>query len=168
MFEIGELMVYGTNGVCRVKDIVPSPFNKDDERMYYVLEPVHDTSNFVIYSPVDNRNVIMRPLVSEERVREIMSALPDIDMIDVPVEKRRRDVYRDALLTADPFEYMRLIKTVIYRRAEFRRSRRRLPDIDSDSEHTARKCVYDEFSAVLGICREEVNDFIAGKLECAE
>lgn len=168
MFEIGELIVYGTNGVCRVKDICPSPFNKDDGRLYYVLEPLHDTSNFVIYSPIDNSTVIMRRLLSSDKVREIMSALPDIEMIEVPMEKRRRDVYRDTLQTADPMEYIRLIKTVAHRRAEFRRTRRRLPDIDNDSEHTARKCVYDEFSAVLGVCREEINRIITGQFEKAE
>ena len=168
MFEIGELMVYGTSGVCRVKDIGPSPFNKDDAGLYYVLEPVNDSSNFVIYSPVDNQNVVMRRLLTAEKVRGILDALAEIELIEVPAEKRRRDVYRDTLQTADPWEYMRLIKTVIHRREEFRRTRRRLPDVDNDSEHTARKCIYDEFSTVLGVCREEINDLIIGGLGKAE
>lgn len=167
MFEIGELMVYGTSGVCRVKDICPSPFNRDGgtDKLFYQLEPLNDTSNYVIYSPVDNTAVRMRRLLPLERIREIIDSLSDVEIIEVPVEKRRRDVYRDTLQTADTWEYLRLIKTVARRRAEFRRTRRRLPDIDNDSEHTARKCVYDEFSAVLGICRDEVNSLLISRLE---
>ena len=54
MFEIGELIMYGTNGVCRVEGFTRSPFDADDEREYYILKPIHDQSNLVIYTPVEN------------------------------------------------------------------------------------------------------------------
>ena len=69
MFEIGELIMYGTNGVCRVEGFTRSPFNADDEREYYILKPIHDQSNLVIYTPVENENVVMRPLLSLEKAK---------------------------------------------------------------------------------------------------
>ena len=61
MFSVGELMIYGTNGVCRVDEICNSPFDSSDTRLFYKLTPTPDRSNLVIYTPVDNDKVIMRP-----------------------------------------------------------------------------------------------------------
>lgn len=164
MFSVGELMIYGTNGVCRVKDICASPFDPSDERQYYVLMPLNDNSNLVIYTPVGNESVVMRPLLSPDCARGLINSIPELDTIEVPIEKRRRDVYRAAMQTADPVEYVKLIKTVRTRRAEFVRTRRRLPDLDNDFEHAAKNCLYGELSEVLGIRRDEVNTFIADTL----
>lgn len=41
MFKENELVMYGSTGVCRVKEIGrPSFVDKDDKRIYYLLEPV--------------------------------------------------------------------------------------------------------------------------------
>ena len=34
MFEIGDLIVYGTNGVCRVDGMSRSPYDAGDDREY--------------------------------------------------------------------------------------------------------------------------------------
>ena len=61
MFNVGDRIVYGNNGVCVVKDVIPSPFGKkDDDRLFYVLAPVYDSGNMVIYTPVDCSNVTVR------------------------------------------------------------------------------------------------------------
>ncbi|MCQ2354530.1 MAG: CarD family transcriptional regulator [Clostridia bacterium] len=157
MFEIGELMIYGTNGVCRVKDICHSPFDAADERLFYTLSPLNDNTNLIIYSPVDNESVVMRPLISEETAKKLLDDLANIGLVEVPVEKRRRDVYRDVMKTGDPAAYVSIIKTVMHRRNEFRRTRRRLPDLDNDFEHTAKNSLYGELSEVLGKTRDEIH-----------
>ena len=70
MFEIGDLIVYGTNGVCRVDGMSRSPYDAGDDREYYVLKPLYDQANSVIYTPVTNENVVMRPLLSREKAGE--------------------------------------------------------------------------------------------------
>ena len=42
MFEIGEHIVYGINGICRVESIGPSPYDKNDTRTFYLLIPVNN------------------------------------------------------------------------------------------------------------------------------
>lgn len=160
MFKAGDLMVYGTNGVCRVVNICQSPFDSNDERMFYTLAPLNDNSNLVIYTPVDNDSVVMRELISESMANEVLSEVKNAQIIEIPIEKRRRDVYRDVMQTAEPSQYVRIIKTVFSRRNEFRRTRRRLPDLDNDFEHTAKNCLYGELSQVLGKTREEISERI--------
>lgn len=164
MFNIGELIMYGTNGVCRVDGVTNSPFDPEDKREYYVLKPVHDQSNLVIYTPVENENVIMRPLLSREAAEDFIYAIDDIEPIEVENERLRRDVYREALRTTIPENYVRIVKAVRFRREEFSRSRRRLPDLDIDFEHSAYSCLLGELSAVLGVSRDKMDEMISKKL----
>ena len=83
MFEIGDLIMYGTNGVCRVTGFCSSPFDANDKREYYVLKPVHDQSNLVIYTPVENESVVRRPLLSPESANDLLSQINDIAAITV-------------------------------------------------------------------------------------
>lgn len=66
MFEVGDFIIYGSNGVCRVENVgsmdmkgVPS------DKMYYTLVPVY-SSKTKVFTPVDNAKVIMRPVISEQ------------------------------------------------------------------------------------------------------
>ena len=168
MYSVGDQLVYGTNGVCKVNEIRNSPFDANDTRMFYVLSPLENNSNLMIYTPTEGGNTVIRDLVSRQEAEALLASVPEIDAVEVPFEKKRRDVYRETVSSASLVDYVRIIKTVAKRRAEFRKSRRRLPDLDNDYEHTARICLYGELSAVLGIDRDEVNNRINAMLEPAE
>jgi len=165
MYQIGEHVIYGTNGICRVGDICASPFDAADKRQYYVLIPLFDTSNSVIYTPVDNGNVIMRRPISREMAEQLLERIPELGLIAVGEERRRKDEYRIAVQSTDPESFIMVIKTVVKRRAEFKKLRRRLPDLDNDFEHTARNCLYGELADVLGVDREEIHNRITALTE---
>ena len=168
MYSVGDQLVYGTNGVCRVTEIQNSPFDPKDARQFYVLAPLENNSNLMIYTPVEGGNTVIRDLVSKEEAETLLSRIPQITAVEVPFEKKRRDVYRETICSASLEDYVRIIKTVALRRAEFKKSRRRLPDLDNDYEHTARICLYGEISAVLGLDRDEVNTRVNMLLGAAE
>lgn len=168
MFFVGDLMIYGTNGVCRVEEIGPSPFNADDTRLFYRLAPVDERSTLVIYTPVDNESVKMRPLISKEEASELLDLIPQIGIVEVPMEKKRRDIYRELMATAEPRDYVSIIKTVGCRREEFKKTRRRLPDIDNDAEHAAKSSLYGELSIVLGLAREVIHEKICADIKKAQ
>lgn len=161
MFEIGELIMYGTNGVCRVDGFCHSPFDANDDREYYVLKPLYDPSNLVIYTPVGNDAVVMRRLISQENAEKLLRDIDNIDAVKVESEKSRRDAYREALRTGEPINYIRIVKAVRRRREEFGRTRRRLPDLDIDFEHSAYTCLLGELSEVLGKTRNEIDALIS-------
>ena len=70
MFNVGDLIIYGGTGVCRVKDITHPDFGMPEDRLYYILEPVYQAGT--IYAPVDNGKVYMRPVISEEEANELI------------------------------------------------------------------------------------------------
>ena len=168
MFNIGDLLFYGTNGVCRVSEICSSPFDSSDTRSFYKLTPMAENSSLVIYTPVDNTQVVMRSLISKDEAEALVARLPSIEKITVSIEKHRKDAYREAIRDGSPEGFVRIIKTVRERRELFRKTRRRVPDLENDFEHTARTCLYGELSAVLGICREDIHRIILESIEQAQ
>ena len=132
MFEIGEYIVYGTSGICRVEAICPSPYDKKDTRTYYLLIPVHNPMGSTIYTPVDNDRVPMRRLMTREEIDALIDAMPAIDLVQVPAEKQRREIYRSTVYALRPEGYVSVMKTVKSRREELTAARKHFPVSDME------------------------------------
>ena len=167
MFSIGDFMVYGINGVCRVQDICASPFDKKDTRTFYLLKPLGTGEGSVIYTPVDNVQVLMRPLMTKEQAAALIERMPGLEPLEVPMEKMRRDLYRQAMQSCDPEQYVRLIKTVYRRRMDMMQQHKRLSETDSDFERNAKLSLYHELSVVLEVKFAEVEQYLIDRLETA-
>lgn len=165
MFKIGEHIVYGTNGVCLITDIGPSPFDKKDVRTYYVLKPVSGPAASVIYTPVDNDRIPMRALMSAVEVDALLARIPGIGELSIPNEKARRDTYRAAIVAGDPEGYVAVIKTIGTRRATFAGTQRRLPEFEMEYDSIARRHLYTELSLVLDRPVTEVEEHVRTELD---
>lgn len=160
MFSVGDYMIYGINGVCLVQDICASPFDKKDTRTFYMLKPLGATEGSVIYTPTDNVQVAMRPLMTMEQARELIDFLPRITPLEIPAEKMRRDIYRQTMQSCDPVQYVRLIKTVRCRRMDMLAQHKRLSETDSDFERNAKLSLYHELAVVLDKPFAEIEPFL--------
>jgi len=77
MFQVGEKIIYGENGVCTVESIGPleiSGANKD--RLYYHLRPLVGSGNY--FTPVDSA-AFMRPVMSRTEAEALIDAMPGIE-----------------------------------------------------------------------------------------
>jgi CarD family transcriptional regulator len=168
MFEIGEHIVYGTSGICRVEEICSSPYDKNDTRTFYLLIPVHNPMGSTIYTPVDNDRVPMRRLMTREEIDTLIDAIPGIDLVQVPAEKQRREIYRTTVYALRPEGYVSVMKTVSRRREELAAARKHFPVSDMEYGRLARHLLYSEFAHVLGMSEDSIEGYIADKLGVAE
>ena len=164
MFQPDEYIVYGTNGVCRITEVCASPFDASDKRLYYVMKPLSDASNSLIYTPVDNTAVPMRALMTREELESLIDRIPSLPLLEIPIEKQRKEVYRAAMATVEPETYVRLLKTVYSRREAAREKRKRLSEMDNDYETMARRSLYSELALVLGIQGTEVESYLSARI----
>jgi CarD family transcriptional regulator len=160
MFKVGDHVVYGTNGVCLVTDVCPSPFDKKDTRTYYVLKPVSGPAAAVIYTPVDNDRVPMRALVTAGEAAALLTALADLPPLRILTEKSRRETYRTTVAAGELVGYVSLIKAVCLRRREFHGTQRRLPDFEMEYEGIAKRHLVTELSLVLDCPVAEIADAV--------
>lgn len=160
MFTIGDYLVYGVSGVCSVKAIGSSPFDKTDSRQYYALQPYYESEESVIWTPVDNDAVLIRPLFSKDDLENALRGIPALEQITVPAEKARRETYRRIFGQQMPGDHLRILKTVSARRKTLGAARKRLPDVDLDFEAKAKRCLYAEISLVFGIGNSEARELV--------
>lgn len=168
MFEIGEFIVYGINGICRVENIGPSPYDKTDTRTFYLLIPVNNPMSSSIYTPVDNDRVPMRRLMTREEIEALILAMPEIETLEVPVEKQRREIYRAAIGGLRPEGYVQVIKTVNRRRRELSATRKHFPMTDLEYGRLAKHLLCSECAHVLGVSEEAADAYMLSSLQEAE
>lgn len=164
MYQPEEYIVYGANGVCRITEVCKSPFSPTDERLYYVMKPLSDHGNSVIYSPVDNTAVPMRPLMTRDEIAVLISRIPSLPLLEIEIEKHRKDVYKTAMASVEPEQYVRLIKTVYARRVLSKEKKKRLPEMDNEYDMLARKSLYSELALVLGIENGDVEAYLTDRI----
>lgn len=165
MFEVGEYIVYGVKGVCRVLDITHIDISgADKDRLYYVLAPVGESSG-KIYAPTDNQKVMMRRIISKEQAQQLINEMPQIEPLWVPNEKQREMKYKEALNTCDYHAWVSIVKTLYLRRQERVAQGKKITALDERYMRTAENELYSELSLTLGVPKTEMEDYIREKLE---
>ena len=90
MFQVNDMVLYGTNGVCRVVDI--------DERdcggrmvEYYILKPIY-ASNSTVFVPVNNEKLTskMRYVLTKEEIDAKIRAIPEVQEEWMEDERERK------------------------------------------------------------------------------
>lgn len=165
MFEIGEYIIYGNTGVCKVGEVtkMAAP-GTDGDRLYYALEPVYD-KGCRLFTPVDNQKVKMRPILTKEEADALIKQIQEIDTLRVGDEKNREQVYKDAIRTCSCVEWVRMIKTLYIRKETRLAAGKKVTSSDAKYLHLAEESLYGELSVVMGIPKEEVEAYISSRVK---
>ena len=164
MYQVGDLVMYGSTGVCRVEEIGhPAMPGLDPAREYYRLTPYYRGGT--IYAPVDGK-VQMRRVISREALDRLLPALPELPPLsDVPENNRLAGEYYRAILAEHSCErLLQLCKTFHRKQKRLSESRRSVNSTELRSWKTAEEMLYGEFGFVLGIAPSEVQRYLAEKL----
>ena len=164
MFEIGEYIIYGNTGVCKVAETtkMTAPGTKAD-RLYYALEPVYD-KGCRLFTPVDNPKVKMRPILTREEADELIGKIKEIDILWINDEKSREQAYKDAIRTCSCVEWVRIIKTLYLRKQSRLAAGKKVTSSDAKYLHLAEDSLYGELSVAMGIPKGEIEDYIIKRM----
>ncbi len=165
MFEIGDLVVYGGEGVCRVEDIgCPDKSSIDKSRTYYTLRSVY--TNGVTYTPVDTK-VHMRPVITFDQAKMLIERIPDIqaETLEGGDARELADHYRKTIMTYDCDDLVKLIKTVYSKKVTVTGKGKKLGQIDERYMKRAEDMLHGELAVVLNIPKEKVRDYIKNSVK---
>lgn len=168
MFEIGDYIIYGNSGVCEVVEIGPIQLNgRDNDKLYYTLEPVYEKGSKV-YTPVGNKKVLMRKIISKEEAFELIDNIPNIEFeIDLTDKERERSI-KESLRTIDCEEWIKILKALHHRKQERHADGKKMTSSDEKFMQAAEDCLYGELSISLDMPKEEIGDFLLNRLKEAE
>lgn len=165
MFNIGDYMICGANGVCEVEKIgALEERGLSEERMYYTLRPVYANESTVC-TPVDNEKIIMRPILSKEEAWELIECVPDIEIFWIEDDKKREAIYKAALRSCNCKELVKIIKTSYFNQKARLAAGKKVTMGDKKYCQMAEEHLYAELALSLEMDKDKVKKLIIKKLE---
>lgn len=167
MFAVGDYIIYGNNGVCKVETIGPVDCASTNDRLYYTLTPIY-TKGSKVFTPIDNDKVIMRPIISREEAIDLVDDISNIDVLWIQDDRKRDECYNQALKTCDCRELIKIIKELYLRKQSRIAEGKKVTTSDERYLHLAEESLYGELALALGIEKTEVKDYISERVNKEE
>lgn len=166
MFQPGELLVYGSTGVCRVEKVTHLP-GGDRKRLYYLLNPLWQDG--VIYAPVDSVKVPMRPVISREEADALIDQMPGIQaaVCRGTTVQALTQQYQSAVRDGGHQALIEMMKAIYLKRGQAEAKNRRLGIVDERYMKQAERLLYGELATALEIPYDEVEGYIAARIDMA-
>lgn len=158
MFDRGQLVIYGGNGVCRIEDIVIRETPILGRRETYVILL---SSGLTAYVPTDS-SVYMRSLISESEALSVLEDFPSIQPKDIPAtnSKALADQYRAIIGKHDLREMIALYKSLRQKLLQSVLAGKKPGTMDERFSAQALDAVLEELGAVLHRSRDELLDHL--------
>ena len=163
MYKIGDIVVYGTEGVCEIFDITEKTFGKEKIE-YYVLKPVNKTEE-TVYVPRYNEKVLarMRHILTQAEVDALLEAEPAELTEWEPVDRERQKIYKEILLCGTISDILNMTRTLYLRQLELQERGKKLHAVDERFMNEAEKMLFEELAYIYKIQTEEVLPMIISK-----
>ncbi len=168
MHNINDLVLYGTEGICRITDIAVRDMHGGNVE-YYVLKPMGD-GNSTIFVPTGNEALTarMRRILSVEEIYALIHSMDGQETEWIENENMRKQQYKDILSSGDRNSLVKMIKTIYLHGEERKRMGKKLHLCDERFLKDAEKMLYEEFAHVLKIKKDEVLPFIMEQISVTE
>lgn len=160
MYQVGEKLLYGTEGVCRIDEICEMKIGAAKTK-YYVLRPIYREGS-TVFVPVDNEALTakMRPLLTAEEIDALLKEVSGEETVWIEEASERKAQFQQAMLGNERREILRMLRTLYLRRKKLQAAGKHLRSNDDQMLRDAEKLLGDEFALVLGIRPREVPEYI--------
>ena len=163
---IGDTVVYGGNGVCKVDAIQDIRMGHERPQKYYVLKTLFVRQTVTVFVPINNEKLTakIQPVISKEE------ALDLIDNIDLGrgewIEDRneRKTRFSEMLGSADRKEIISLIGIISKHKEDLAKDGKSLNMQDEKYLNDACHRMNSEFAVALDMNIDEVPGFIREKI----
>lgn len=166
MYQVGDLVLYGTTGVCRVTDVSMATLpGLPGEQLYYTLSPLYQQC--VIQTPAENGKVFMRPIITREEAERLIALIPTIQA-EPRYGKANTELvehYASAIRTHDCEDLVELTMSIYAKKLELEEQKKKFGAVDERFMRQAEDLLFGELAAALGIQRDEVPAYIAAKVD---
>jgi len=164
MYQVGDVVVFGTDGVFRVNEITAKKIGKVTAD-YYVLRSVYRAST-VMYVPVGQGGLEdrMHPVLSRQAMEELIDHMPEYTCPWIQNENERKARYKEILGAGDRSAVAGMIKTLSEHRCAQEEAGKKMHLSDERFLKDAERLLYDEIAQVLELHPSEVVSYLSSKL----
>jgi len=155
MFDVGDVVIYGTEGVCIIQEVTTREFG-DETLEYFMLQPLNKKAE-TVYVPKNNSNIQrrMRELLSPEEIQNLSKITVEDLSHWIVNDRERQAVYKEKLLYGTSEDLVQLIRTIYLHQIRMLEIGKKLHVQDERILKEAERILTEEVVYVLGITPEE-------------
>lgn len=165
MFQINDVVVYGTQGVCRIVGI-------DEQRMngilktYFVLKP-QDGRGGTYFVPTWNEKALakMRKVMTKAEVDALIDSMQNKTPAWIAGENERKEAYKKILASGDQAAMISMIQAIYLHKKEREAEGKRLHMSDEYFLKNAEQLLYNEWQYVLNVDKAGLMTYIFERIE---
>ena len=160
MLTVGQTVVYGTQGVCTVKEISMLKLGKTKGE-YYALSPIDDPGS-TVYVPTANEKLMskLRPVLTGEEADALITEAVREPLEWIESDAERKSACDDIVESGDRKQLMRLVGMLYRRRELLKDQKKHFHNVDAQYLKTAERMLHGELAYALGIAVDDVADYI--------
>lgn len=165
MYQVGDQVVYGIHGVCRIVD---QEKRVVDRKMvtYLVLEPVgQDGSRYLV--PTHNEAAMgkLRPMLTPEQMQELLHSEEVRTENWIKEENLRKNTYRELITSGDRAGLLRMVYTLYNHRKSQTAAGKKVHLADDNFLRDAEKLLASEISVVMEIPQDQARTYLRTQLQ---
>ncbi|MDR0886241.1 MAG: CarD family transcriptional regulator [Clostridiales Family XIII bacterium] len=163
MYEIGDMVIYGTTGVCTIEDIKEmKPPLGGDPKLSYVLKPVYNSC--MIYAPIEGGNVAIRDVISKDEAIKLIDSFATLESEAMTAETTHAlaSQYKEKIFSNSCEELIELTMSIYTKKKGGKHGA-----TDKRFMKQAEELLYGEFAIALGIGKKEVPNYIQERIKTA-
>lgn len=166
MYQVGDQVVYGVHGVCRVAAMEKQIVSRKTVT-YLVLEPVgQEGSRYLVPMQSEAAMAKVRPILSPAELEALFHA-PEV-LADgwIAEENVRKNSYRELIASGDRLGLMRMVHTLYIHKKNQAAAGKKVHMADDNFLRDAEKLLAGEIAVVLGLQNEEARMYLRNQLKC--
>lgn len=163
MYNVGDLTVYSTQGICRIIDISEKTFS-DITKKYYVLQPLNDPK-LSISVPVKSDKSNLSDVVNVTEAEEIIASFKAPASEWIEKNLHRTQAFSDILKKGNRLEMSNIINTLIRKKQELEQLDKKFPAQDLRFLQTVQSMLFMELAISLSSTPEAIADRIMQNIE---
>lgn len=165
MFQVGDQVVYGIHGVCRIIEVEERTVDRKKIK-YLALEPL-DQPGARYFVPCENPAALakLRHLISREDLEQLLSSDEIRENCWIVDENQRKQRYRELITSSDRVALLQMINSLHQHKKEQAAAGRKFHLCDENFLRDAERLLNAEFSLVLNIQPSQVESYILKALD---
>lgn len=165
MLQVGDLVNYASQGVCRIVDITEKTV-AGVSRPYYVMQPIDDTQ-LTISIPVDPEKEDQLKIVSKEKAEEIIDSFktPGIEWIEKNNQRYQR--YMEICKSQNKEAIADVANTLMRRKHELESNGKKFGNQDEKLLTLIQQVLFPELAIALDTTYEDICERVESAIQSA-
>ena len=158
MYQINDLVLYSTHGICKINNITEKTFT-DEPKQYYELVPLRDM-RLQIHIPVGSTKIQMIDLMDEKQAHELILKFKNVKAKELDRNYFTSEKYSTIISNSHREEMVELIYTIKTKKLALEAENKRLPIIETKALLHLESVLYNELTYAMNSTYEKIEQMV--------